>query len=127
MSVLSCVLSFVFFKQKTAYEMRISDGSSDVCSSDLVLKGTRLSGKDSRYIRRLWQYAETAASLTVQTGGAEGVRDRRRAVPDKESALKQESQPLCSRTRVAFDRRSEEHTTELQSLMHISSAVFRLT
>src|SRR3546814_10996490 len=30
-----CVLSFFFFKQKTAYEMRISDWSSDVCSSDL--------------------------------------------------------------------------------------------
>src|SRR3546814_5879912 len=28
-------LSFFFFKQKTAYEMRISDWSSDVCSSDL--------------------------------------------------------------------------------------------
>src|SRR3546814_9335141 len=27
---------FCFFKQKTAYEMRISDWSSDVCSSDLV-------------------------------------------------------------------------------------------
>src|SRR3546814_3495869 len=27
--------SFLFFKQKTAYEMRISDWSSDVCSSDL--------------------------------------------------------------------------------------------
>src|SRR3546814_2479413 len=27
---------FVFFKQKTAYEMRISDWSSDVCSSDLI-------------------------------------------------------------------------------------------
>src|SRR3546814_9223121 len=30
------VLLFFFFKQKTAYEMRISDWSSDVCSSDLV-------------------------------------------------------------------------------------------
>src|SRR3546814_15303729 len=29
------VLYFFFFKQKTAYEMRISDWSSDVCSSDL--------------------------------------------------------------------------------------------
>src|SRR3546814_1665691 len=28
---------FFFFKQKAAYEMRISDWSSDVCSSDLVL------------------------------------------------------------------------------------------
>src|SRR3546814_8657378 len=44
---LSCLLdcswfvyfSFVFFfKQKTAYEMRISDWSSDVCSSDLALE-----------------------------------------------------------------------------------------
>src|SRR3546814_2572603 len=33
-----CVYSFLFFffKQKTAYEMRISDWSSDVCSSDLA-------------------------------------------------------------------------------------------
>src|SRR3546814_16607334 len=36
--MLFCVIasgSFFFFKQKTAYEMRISDWSSDVCSSDL--------------------------------------------------------------------------------------------
>src|SRR3546814_18946246 len=33
-----CLFSFfVFFKQKTAYEMRISDWSSDVCSSDLQM------------------------------------------------------------------------------------------
>src|SRR3546814_1561951 len=36
MSVWKCVFaSFFFFKQKTAYEVRISDWSSDVCSSDL--------------------------------------------------------------------------------------------
>src|SRR3546814_20110236 len=29
---------FFFFKQKTAYEMRISDWSSDVCSSDLAIR-----------------------------------------------------------------------------------------
>src|SRR3546814_13968176 len=29
-------MNFFFFKQKTAYEMRISDWSSDVCSSDLL-------------------------------------------------------------------------------------------
>src|SRR3546814_4449547 len=34
---------FFFFKQKTAYEMRISDWSSDVCSSDL---DARLDGED---------------------------------------------------------------------------------
>src|SRR3546814_19696750 len=31
------VCCFFFFKQKTAYEMRISDWSSDVCSSDLLM------------------------------------------------------------------------------------------
>src|SRR3546814_5392783 len=38
--VVCCEFKFVyyvfFFKQKTAYEMRISDWSSDVCSSDLI-------------------------------------------------------------------------------------------
>src|SRR3546814_5945327 len=34
-----CCLCFFFFKQKTAYEMRISDWSSDVCSSDLLSNG----------------------------------------------------------------------------------------
>src|SRR3546814_17832938 len=34
---------FFFFKQKTAYEMRISDWSSDVCSSDRCLAGSPLS------------------------------------------------------------------------------------
>src|SRR3546814_17536829 len=33
--IYECILCFFFFKQKTAYEMRISDWSSDVCSSDL--------------------------------------------------------------------------------------------
>src|SRR3546814_5167621 len=36
MFVFVCCLMFFFFKQKTAYEMRISDWSSDVCSSDLL-------------------------------------------------------------------------------------------
>src|SRR3546814_4228337 len=49
--LLLCFYSVFFFKQKTAYEMRISDWSSDVCSSDLkcslfrilaLLQSTRL-------------------------------------------------------------------------------------
>src|SRR3546814_3283817 len=35
---------FFFFKQKTAYEMRISDWSSDVCSSDLNRRGRERPG-----------------------------------------------------------------------------------
>src|SRR3546814_9107306 len=37
---LSFFFSLFFFKQKTAYEMRISDWSSDVCSSDLCRRPT---------------------------------------------------------------------------------------
>src|SRR3546814_6499424 len=37
-----------FCKQKTAYEMRISDWSSDVCSSDLELVGQRVVGRVDR-------------------------------------------------------------------------------
>src|SRR3546814_5997009 len=36
MCLCSVCVFFFFFKQKTAYEMRISDWSSDVCSSDLL-------------------------------------------------------------------------------------------
>src|SRR3546814_7434356 len=36
-SVIANISVFFFFKQKTAYEMRISDWSSDVCSSDLAI------------------------------------------------------------------------------------------
>src|SRR3546814_5051174 len=39
--VLIYVCVFFFFKQKTAYEMRISDWSSDVCSSDLARSRAR--------------------------------------------------------------------------------------
>src|SRR3546814_4266287 len=35
--VFVCFFLFFVYKQKTAYEMRISDGSSDVCSSDLPM------------------------------------------------------------------------------------------
>src|SRR3546814_11335384 len=47
-------LVFFFFKQKTAYEMRISDWSSDVCSSDLLrltLTNRRISAPNTAYPR----------------------------------------------------------------------------
>src|SRR3546814_6288998 len=42
---------FFFFKQKTAYEMRISDWSSDVCSSDLSRRGLRFLSDDMIALR----------------------------------------------------------------------------
>src|SRR3546814_5497794 len=41
-------MSFFFFKQKTAYELRISDWSSDVCSSDLRQAATGRSAYGGR-------------------------------------------------------------------------------
>src|SRR3546814_10717170 len=42
---------FFFFKQKTAYEMRISDWSSDVCSSDLLGLRAAVAGGTRRRLR----------------------------------------------------------------------------
>src|SRR3546814_8074141 len=59
---------FCFFKQKTAYEMRISDWSSDVCSSDLILEHAakmqpKLIVADS--VQTLWTESLTAAPGSV--------------------------------------------------------------
>src|SRR3546814_5766777 len=41
------VVYFFFFKQKTAYELRISDWSSDVCSSDLTARRERVASSSA--------------------------------------------------------------------------------
>src|SRR3546814_10029983 len=41
-----CIFVVFFFKQKTAYDMRISDWSSDVCSSDLERDATLFTSRD---------------------------------------------------------------------------------
>src|SRR3546814_11204819 len=53
----------VFFKQKTAYEMRISDWSADVCSSDLSLRDIR---PDRRALECLVAVAELVMDRIVQ-------------------------------------------------------------
>src|SRR3546814_8571703 len=54
---------FVFFKQKTAYEMRISDWSSDVCSSDLFAYGSTASNGSSSSTSYLWEYSNENNAL----------------------------------------------------------------
>src|SRR3546814_20110220 len=53
-----------FFKQKTAYEMRISDWSSDVCSSDLFYFGIAVWVHDGQIAR-----TEPAAAEGLASGG----------------------------------------------------------
>src|SRR3546814_5448689 len=58
------VLRICFFKQTTAYEMRISDWSADVCSSDLLLVGaTQLLGGFFQFVRLALQFAAVADRL----------------------------------------------------------------
>src|SRR3546814_3475956 len=64
---------FFFFKQKTAYEMRISDWSSDVCSSDLVGHLERRTADDLRRLDRLLDHARPAVipcARVLRTTGA---------------------------------------------------------
>src|SRR3546814_6627009 len=59
-----CIVYVFFFKQKTAYEMRISDWSSDVCSSDLKSCATHAEKVGKR--RRNNGFADTSENLIDQ-------------------------------------------------------------
>src|SRR3546814_14560026 len=69
---MSCIFVFFFFKQKTAYEMRISDWSSDVCSSDLRdIELTQASDVELTRYRRasvgfIFQFFNLVPSLTAR-------------------------------------------------------------
>src|SRR3546814_3993411 len=130
-------MEFCFFKQKTAYEMRISDWSSDVCSSDLYTGAAgwmyRAGVEGILGIRREGSFlvvdpcipsAWPGFEATVKVGSTH--YDIRVEAP---SHCHRDASPavldglLIQRT----EGRSEEHTSELQSLMRISYAVFFLT
>src|SRR3546814_12263175 len=58
-----CLMYVFFFKQKTAYEMRISDWSSDVCSSDLGLFAAIVTERAERALSALAMDEIRARSL----------------------------------------------------------------
>src|SRR3546814_3029956 len=72
-SVGDLFLFVFFFKQKTAYEMRISDWSSDVCSSDLVLALGRLLAQEHAHEASLKM---CGSSDGRQLGGARRCRQQ---------------------------------------------------
>src|SRR3546814_4082177 len=126
------VIIFFFFKQKTAYEMRISDWSSDVCSSDLDREGGRGHHRRQQTLEPLPRLGQLSRDprRTRMNLGADMMRDQ----PDDALAIGGR-QPF-TRVGEPFGKtvdpeppigvRSEEHTSELQSLMRISYAVFCL-
>src|SRR3546814_8375846 len=116
---------FFFFKQKTADEVRISDWSSDVCSSDLLQGRPHRAGVLQLHPRR------------PQGPGRYRAEDRQLRLPDAPSGRRRPGRHhhrgrLRNRARPQGGRggrrrrRSEEHTSELPSLMRISYAVFCL-
>src|SRR3546814_2423179 len=127
---------FFFFKQKTAYDMRISDWSSDVCSSDLVgseaftagaLEQQHAPGRcaDRQRDQRLHRHpaAVTHRDRLLQRDSVRGVAlERQFALAHRRFDF-----GLARRRNHHLHvLRSEEHTSELQSLMRISYAVFCL-
>src|SRR3546814_3306277 len=145
---------FFFFKQKTAYEMRISDWSSDVCSSDLVHGGRgerggvvaaaaarrtaddplpgrtaehhalvrHVAGNTRLRLRAesvLWRGAGTAGRGLVPGVSANSPSP---GLPGAWRRVAVNRKPTHDLAR--YDMRSEEPTSELQSLMRNSYAVF---
>src|SRR3546814_2417158 len=99
--------------------MRISDWSSDVCSSDLLDQAARGVASEQG---ALWTslHLDTAHVIEFRQGGnGRGHVDIVRIQRDRGFIRKAEIVQL-------YATRSEEHTSELQSLMRISYAVFCL-
>src|SRR3546814_5241774 len=134
-------LIFFFFKQKTAYEMRISDWSSDVCSSDLPdpQEGEFLVDNALATVER--GCADRPPFLRLAFILQMAIADRHAApIPQREiePGINRPAEQvfvgfvifvvLAEHLRVQPRPRfrSEEHTSELQSLMRISYAVFGL-
>src|SRR3546814_4899507 len=132
-------MGFVFFfKHKTAYGMLISDWNSDVCSSDLgaalsplpvaarqhVVAAARAARRPARpgdhrhgnLDARLYRPVDAARHRREKLDPARRFRDRGNGPWRRQDGG-------AARRRA---QRSEEHTSELQSLMRISYAVFCL-
>src|SRR3546814_5169312 len=123
------LLQFFFFKQKTAYEVRISDWSSDVCSSDLFSggrTGERAAGRGAGAARGFdmtlmaapdWLRAEVVTlawcwRLARRDGVVIGFTSQDRDLVI--GGLAYRAAPGMKPSR------SEEHTSDLQSLMRTS-------
>src|SRR3546814_8316698 len=114
-----------FCKHRTAYALRMSDWSSDVCSSylDARLPADALLGEEGNG----WQIVQ--AIIHYERIGAGRYEKAARALAHVVDVLKARGEfddPVV-RADCAAALRSEEHTSELKSLMRISYAVFCLT
>src|SRR3546814_9046337 len=127
---------FFFFKQKTAYEMRISDWSSDVCSSDLSptrpptprRSADRPPDPRSRHTSESCSVPENCRSSRAadcrrpRYARSTGCAATTARPPTTRHSYLHSSKDAPCRPRAWSAARSEEHTSELQSLMRTSYA-----
>src|SRR3546814_10238566 len=104
--------------------MRISDWSSDVCSSDLEGPGREGVGRVARV--HDGQLGRESLVLEVGVERLELERGDHALVADGAAGQRHEVRVQFVAGALAQTERSEEHTSELQSLMRISYAVFCL-
>src|SRR3546814_6552924 len=102
--------------------MRISDWSSDVCSSDLLHLSRRITNIESVGSVR----ADLARGFYKLFGPLLGIIETKHPDAPRAFSGKRKSPDDRKPRRGARWSRSEEHTSELQSLMRISYAVFCL-
>src|SRR3546814_5975821 len=118
--------------------MRISDWSSDVCSSDLIPLNSIWEGSGNvmclDVLRALQKHPDSIEAYFAELIPARGndkaldaaINDLKTEFADTE-ALEHRARHVVEKMMVTLqDARSEEHTSELQSLMRISYAVFCL-
>src|SRR3546814_3945936 len=113
-----CGVGVFFVKQRTAYGMRISDWSSDVCSSDL----RRAVQRDQPAARHRPQLQISVTMLREEALQ----RVELFGLDVDQELIRRIGRQLFLPARQQVLARSEEHTSELQSLMRISYAVFCL-
>src|SRR3546814_4544768 len=141
-SVVCVVCLFFCFKQKTAYEMRISDWSSDVCSSDLGVARPRSAQRGRRPAQMAAVFATLArrraretkqcrtidmphaaepaktrlSSIDIKRQVLAGLCRGQRPPVDRDRRRQRAAQHMPAPGGVAPELRSEEHPSELQSL-----------
>src|SRR3546814_6497306 len=121
-----CHFVYFIYKQKTAYDMRISEWSSDVCSSDLLALSNFFREEKILQLREI--ALKQVASQVLRKIDLEipsAVRFRKEVFLACISANDASAKKILRKT-ARLSTRSEEHTPELQSLMRLSYAVFCL-
>src|SRR3546814_9160138 len=122
---------FSFFKQKPAYGVGISDWSSDVCASDLA-SWDRYEGETFQTIVREWRKSSKSfmgrqlQQLFLASVDGASARPLWNVPLDPSRRMTLRWAPNGHDVLIGPTYRSEEHTSELQSLMRISYAVFCL-